>query len=140
MKKIFIIIAIALSLNACNAQDAQLNEAKQKLEQSQTDLSHARALLDTVKLKYEEKLSQYSDTVKRLEDQVEAYEILLADCPDTNLVNDLFRQKARLEIQIANMKIEEQNSYNLMLKFQELSDAWLKAYQQAHPDAEFLKE
>jgi septal ring factor EnvC (AmiA/AmiB activator) len=140
MKKIFIIIAIALSLNACNAQDAQLNEAKQKLEQSQADLSNARALLDTVKFKYEEKLSQYSDTVKRLEDQVKAYEILLADCPDTNLVNDLFKQKARLEIQIANMKIEEQNSYNLMLKFQELSDAWLKAYEKAHPDAEFLKE
>jgi hypothetical protein len=140
MKKYFLIIAIALSLNACNAQDAQLNEAKQKLEQSQADLSNARALLDTVKFKYEFKLAQYSDTVKRLEDQVEAYEILLAECPDTNLVNDLFRQKSALEIQIANMKIEEQNSYNLMLKFQELSDAWLKAYEQAHPDAEFLKE
>jgi hypothetical protein len=140
MKKYFLITAIALSLNACNAQDVELNEAKQKLEQSQADLSNARALLDTVKFKYEEKLSQYSNTVKRLEGQVEAYEILLADCPDTNLVNDLFRQKSALEIQIANMKIEEHNSYNLMLKFQQLSDAWLEAYEQAHPDAEFLKE
>jgi DNA-binding FrmR family transcriptional regulator len=142
MKRIYLIVLLALGLGSCAAQEAEkkLKEAEAKLERSQTELAEARALLDTVKLNYNYEIAQFSSTVRRLEGQIEALEIMLAECPDTALVNDLFRQKARLEIQIANMKIVEQESYNVMLKFQELSDAWLEAYIKEHPDAEFLKE
>jgi hypothetical protein len=121
MKRTIAIILLTISFVSCNAQDAEIQDLKGKL-------NSALSQVDSIKLKYDVKLGQYSDTIAQMQGQIEAYELMLQDCPDTNLVNDLFRQKAALEIQIANMKIVEDKSYNLMLRFNELWQEWSEIY------------
>jgi TolA-binding protein len=139
MKKLFIFLLISISFISCNAQSAEVAKLKEQVVTLQGNLDSVLTQIDTIKFLYDYKISKYSDTVLQMKGQIEGLEVMLAECPDSNLVNDLQDQISILQVQIANMKIVEQESYNTMLEYQKLSDRWLELWKERHPEAEIFQ-
>lgn len=139
MKTIILIILATFSFSSCNAQSDAIQKAKQeladtkvKLDEANSNILKVQTSLDSIKYYYDSLIVSYSHSISDMKNQIEGYKIMIANCPDSSLIKDMRLQLHALEAQIANMRIVEQNSYNLMLEFKDIWDRWSKLYDSTH--------